>query len=68
MYDQLAMMAVSRNRKCTCMCVCGPSLICTSFMWTPGLSKYFNCCVVNECTKVQNPRYIDVTLNAYTSA
>ena len=22
----------------------------------------------NECTKVQNPRYIDVTLNAYTSA
>ena len=23
---------------------------------------------VNECTKVQNPRYKDVTLNAYTSA
>ena len=22
----------------------------------------------NECTKVQNPRYKDVTLNAYTSA
>ena len=22
----------------------------------------------NECTEVQNPRYKDVTLNAYTSA
>ena len=25
-------------------------------------------CILNECTEVQNPRYKDVTLNAYTSA
>ena len=28
------------------------------------ISKY----LYNECTEVQNPRYKDVTLNAYTSA
>ena len=32
------------------------------------LSRFTGLIQQNECTKVQNPRYKDVTLNAYTSA
>ena len=30
--------------------------------------NFFPNYMYNECTKVQNPRYKDVTLNTYTSA
>ena len=33
-----------------------------------NFTAYLQQCNNNECTKVQNPRYKDVTLNAYTSA
>ena len=52
----------------------GPSKTCRS---VKNLCLIEQCCVhvdivlenkQNECTKVQNPRYKNVTLNAYTSA
>ena len=36
--------------------------------YTKILTKIQQNTVDNECTEVQNPRYKDVTLNAYTSA